>query len=128
LRIYSHRRNRNFGCDIRFLPAWLYTISKCETARRTGVSLGCGDGGLVRNFDEFTPSVARHGHEGYLGVTWSGKPTRSRRTSVVGAYVAALAWGARERPRSDENERGSVSDARLRSQLISRWVDIGPWL
>jgi len=93
IRTYAHRRNLSLGCDVRFLPAWLFCISRDSTARKTGIPLDSGDDGLIRNFDEARPSKARHGLCGYTGYVWRTRPRRSERTSIEGAYLSALHKG-----------------------------------
>lgn len=76
IRIYAHNRRFGYGCDARFLRPWLFAVSRSDNARRTGISAGYGNDGLVRNLDEATPTRARHGHEGWVAKVWRGKPDR----------------------------------------------------
>lgn len=94
IRIYAHRRNGGLGCDIRFLPAWLYSVHRDSEAGRTGVGLGAGDDGLVRNFDEARPRKARHGFDGFVARVWRCRPLVSTSTDIGGAYLAALSKGS----------------------------------
>lgn len=146
IRIYAHRRNLGIGCDVRFLPAWLFCFHKDSRAGRTGVPLNAGDDGLVRNFDEANPSKLRHGHCGYAATVWRVRTKKSTRTSVVGAYLAALLKGypANSILQSggvmnlhevecstsylDEVERGSYAGAAFGRQPVMGWPEPGPWM
>jgi len=71
IRRYASRRLNHLGCDRRFLPAWLYVVSQLSPEkRRTRIPDGFGDGGLISNFDEATPSKARLG--GRFDPSWEG--------------------------------------------------------
>lgn len=128
IRHYANRRNSNVGCDVRFLRAWVFSISRDDQARRTGIPTNCGDDGLVRNFDEFTPSRAKRGWDGWMARVWRCKPSRSLRTIHTGSYLASLAWGALDQRRSVENERGRVQRGALKGQVVQYdWPELGPW-
>lgn len=129
LRIYAHRRCHSYGCDVRFLRAWLYLARKSRAVGYTYLSLGYGDDGLIVNFDEAKPARLRHGHQGYLARVFSRRPKRSTRTVIEGAYLAALAFGTMsENSRADEFVRGSVNRPQLRNVPVFSWYDLGPWL
>lgn len=127
IRLYAHRRNLDFGCDVRFLRAWVYVISRDSSARRTGVPVGSGDDGLVRNLDEATPSRPRFGFAGYLATVWRGKPPVSMKTDSRGALLTALAWGSPSDTRLRENVRGFEGRKTITRQLVMSWPDLGPW-
>lgn len=93
LRIYAHRRNNGLGCDIRFLPAWLFCLHRDAKAGRTGIPLDYGDDGLIRNFDEAAPARLRHGHCGFAARVWRVKTKLSGKTDPIGSYLAALHRG-----------------------------------
>lgn len=127
IRLYAHHRYSAYGCDIRFLRAWLHVITRDADARRTGIPVGSGDDGLIRNFDEATPSKARHGYAGYLANVWRAKSPRSGRTVEVGAYLTSLAWGSMDDSRLIENKRGILGRSTPSRQLVMSWSDLGPW-
>jgi len=59
IRRYSHSRNFNYGCDIRFRNSWLSVSALIpEPLRYLKIPNGFGDGGLLVNFDEALPSLA----------------------------------------------------------------------
>lgn len=96
VRRYAHRRNLGLGCDSRFLPAWLYLLSRCPDARTTGIPEGYGDVGIVREFDDAAPTKLRYGHCGYLARAYSSTPASEDVTFRVGGYVSSLFGGATE--------------------------------
>jgi len=65
VRRQAHRRNGNYGCDARLRPVFDLLVSKVPRALRLWIPETLGDGGFIVNFDEATPSRARHGIEGY---------------------------------------------------------------
>jgi len=91
LRRYAHIRGGQLSCDVRFLPAWLYLISKLSpTERRVRIPDGFGDGGLISNFDEAAPAVrSESGEEGYLVNCYVAMP-KVRRADPRGLLVAQL--------------------------------------
>lgn len=127
IRRYASRRGGGLFCDRRFLPAWLYLLSRSSLARETSIPDGIGDDGLVRNFDEACPSKLRRGWQGYLGRVYRVIPAKARNTDFVGSYLAALAFGSFESPRSSEYWRGEFKGAQLTSIPCFTWDDLGPW-
>ena len=139
IRLYAHRRGASLYCDLRFLDAWLFAANSDASAARTAIPLGTGDSGLIKNFDEACPSKARHGFSGYYTSVWRTPPIQSRRTTVKGAYLTALAWGTpmtrsiteRSSPflgRENESVRGRCRRGSLKLQYVMYWADVGPWL
>lgn len=149
IRLYAHRRNCSLGCDIRFLPAWIYIIHRDKRVLETGIPPGYGDDGLIRNFDECAPSKARKGYEGWVCKTYRRNPERSKYSSLLGSYLASLAFGSpgdvritvkpdknfpgdqkvrcHWRSRTHEDVRGKTSKPAPCTLLVPRWVDLGPW-
>jgi len=128
VRAYSHRIMARLGCDRRFLRPWLRLIAQSAEARRTGIPLGYGDSGLIRNFDEICPRKAGRGWQGFIAPVLSRRKVVSRRTSQEGAYLAALAFGAHEVPRSIETPRGAKGALYRSSIHVSEWYNLGPWI
>jgi len=90
LRRYARVRHGHQGCDIRFLPAWLYLVSRLpDRDRRIRIPEGYGDGGLISNFDEARPSRARHGYEGYIVESYISR-SKKRNAEPLGLLVANL--------------------------------------
>lgn len=126
--LYARRRNLNLSRDARFYRVWKLCLSHCNRAGRTGVGLGYGTAGLIKNFDEFCPARLKHGHEGYLGIVHRSCGVLTRNTSLLGAYALALRYSTGgDRSFQTETIRGSVTTIGLRSIPISQWVDPGPW-
>lgn len=128
IRRYASRRNNCHGCDSRFLPAWIYLVSRDKLAGRTSIPNGFGDDGLLREFDEARPTRLRYGWQGYRGVIYSVKPRRSKNTSLRGALLAALKWGTSEGTRVHESVRGRFSGSQLRDIPCFTWDGLGPWV
>jgi len=111
-------------CDKKFYSCWRFLRSLVK--RPCMISEGYGDVGLICNFDEATPSRARHGIEGYFCKALTSVPIG------YNSYDHALLL-ARLKGRSVEiylgNEtylRGRVKLSRKRL-LIRRWANLGPW-
>lgn len=84
IRRYSHSRNFNYGCDRRFLPAWVHLLDGLSPFFRSLIiPEGFGDGGLIGNFDEARPSLASSHRKmaGWQG--WIYKTLTRDRKSVV---------------------------------------------
>lgn len=106
-------RNLDYGCDNRFVPAWLYLRDRVAEKHRFSIPEGYGDGGFVEDFDmaspptyrrwaQFAEVIPRKGHapfsevplyqgiEGYLGWAVREVPV-SYSTSSFGLHLARLA-------------------------------------
>lgn len=90
IRRYAHRRNIGRGCDDRFLPVWLYLVKRCPIANATAIPEGYGDVGIVRNFDEATPSVLRNFHQGFTARAYGGRPRSVNVTYTVEGLFGSL--------------------------------------
>lgn len=67
IRRLSHRRNNFCGCDRRFLPVWRNVLQRLPNPLRDlKISEGYGDGGVLSNFDEASPTRLRNDFQ-YLG-------------------------------------------------------------
>lgn len=149
IRRYASARNLHLGCDSRFRHAWVSVTNASPIAQRTGVPLGVGDGGLIRNYDEATPPShkgcrnarerkgSRHlkwcrcprcGHQGFLARVWRTAPLESDNTDPIGAVCAALAWGSPKVSRNREFTRGRFSKGGFSTQAVFSWPEIGPWV
>jgi hypothetical protein len=129
IRRYANRCY-SYGCDIRFFKSW-------DRIRRQLVSKSVkkpflipddfGDGGLVSNFDEASPSIARHGHFGYVFSHWVDIPhkctTDSPALRLTRYWVtkgSSIAFGITEYlPRRTRR--------RKKSCVAWVWRDLGPW-
>lgn len=158
IRLYAARRAAFLGCDRRFLSAWLYAVSRCKQAQKTGVPVSwerklCHDieripsvsaaSGLIRNFDEFAPETVSfdahspsptwcdRGWTTLRGVMYYFAPINYKSTNYlyhVGCYIVALHSGTLERTRAVEPVRGAHRPGRLKSMEVHDWTDIGPWV
>jgi len=131
VRRYAQRRCGGLGCDVRFLPTWLYLVSRLSSAdRRVRIPDGYGDGGLISNFDEATPSRARHhkdmnGWEGYLSPAYVNVG-KVRSANPLGLLLAELCSRPTRATYGYEPIRGYQ---RYRKQLLlfPEWPSLGPW-
>lgn len=118
--------NREIGyCDATLYRPWQYLRNKLR--KPLFISEGYGDGGFIVNFDEATPSRAKHGIEGYLARSLISIPLgyNSEEHSVL---LARLRGRSLEIALGNQvNLRNRVRKSRKRI-LIRQWVNLGPWL
>jgi len=126
VRRYSHYRNDDDGCDIRFVRVWSYARRACPIASNTYIPLGYGDAGLIVNFDEACPATAHHGHEGFIARVLRERVIVYDSHSSEGALMHALHRGATHSPKSVEMTRRYKSTA-LGRQVVPWWTNLGPW-
>jgi hypothetical protein len=127
IRRYSHLRNGNYGCDLRFIRVWSYARRACPFASNTYVPIGYGDDGLIVNFDEARPAQARHGHEGYIAKVIRERVRVKNSVHSIGAFMHALHRGAFETEKSVEMTR-QFKDTARGNQVVSDWPNLGPWI
>jgi len=149
IRRLAFRRNIIYGCDARLRPVWNLLVGSLPPALRLKIDDTLGDGGFISNFDEVSPSRARHGQECYL-VRHATSVRVTQHSEATGLFLAKLhALSApRElntlllRDRTDPllsirpDKEIKVNTYTLRSRtrllvaeaLVSRWTDLGPWL
>lgn len=138
VRLLAHRYRNNNGCDRRFRTCWTDLLRRVPKSIRLGIPLGFGDGGIMMNLDEATPSVsssvpqyyfprpAKHGFEGFrfslfsaLGVT---------RESEKPAMLITRLWSqSAEQYNNTYTLRGTVRISLLRNVLAYQWYNLGPW-
>jgi len=126
IRRYSHQRCGYNGCDIRFIRVWHYARRASARSSKTYLPLGFGDDGIICNFDEARPAVARHGHEGYIANVLRERVRIINSASSVGALLHALHRGAFEQPKSSEMTR-QFKDTVSRHQVVPYWYNLGEW-
>lgn len=90
IRRYANRRCGGYGCDSRFLPAWLYALARSKDAKSTFIPDGMGDDGVIRNFDECTPTMLPNGLQGFKGRIWAGGTVTVNVTETLAGMFAAL--------------------------------------
>jgi len=131
VRRYAHRRLNGLGCDIRFLPTWLYLVSRLsDSDRRVRIPDGYGDGGLISNFDEATPSRARQhkdmeGWEGYFSSAYVNVG-KVRSANPLGLLLAELCCKPSRATYGYEPIRG-YQRYRKQPLLFPEWPSLGPW-
>ena len=152
VRRLSHRRMCYLGCEIRFRTLFDFLIQKVPKALRLRIPEGIGDGGFISNFDEATPSKAKHWIEGYFAYTLQ-ELSKTYSEDRVGYLLARLwampeltppnDWGVEGRTRTEAlanlfsfpsfEGRNSVpltGDLRLKlvKVLVQQWYSLGPWI
>jgi len=126
VRRYAHMRLNGLGCDSRFLPVWLYLISQLKPGdRRIRIPDGFGDGGIVSNFDEATPSRARHGVEGYI-VRCYINTSQLRRSEPLGLLLSQLRCLPSSATHGDEPLRGYQRYRKI-PLVFHEWPSLGYW-
>lgn len=91
IRRYSNRRGLGLYCDSRFLPVWLYAISRDKDARSTYGPEGYGDEFVVRDFDECSPARLPHGYQGWKANGWTRRPMTKNVTNRSESVYASIA-------------------------------------
>jgi len=131
VRRYAHLRLNGLGCDSRFLPTWLYLVSRLsDKDRRVRIPDGFGDGGLVSNFDEATPSRARHdarrtGWEGFISHCYVNVG-KLRKSEPLGLLLAQLCCLPSRPSYGDEPIRGYQRYCKV-PVLFPDWSSLGAW-
>jgi hypothetical protein len=114
-----------FGRDRRFMKCATYLRSKVR--QPCLISDGYGDGGFIVDFDEATPSRARHGIEGYLVKTVLSVPIRYFSDDHA-LFLARLKGSSVESGQGNLTSlRGRVRNLRKKI-LIRQWAFLGPWI
>lgn len=127
IRRLAHRFLSKEACDVRFKNVFDDLVSRVPKSLRFRVSEGLGDGGFIHNFDESTPSRARHGYEGYY-VTCVIDTAIMREDDSVGLLLARLWSSSTKEMRNSVPLRGRTRSRLHRRFLVRQWYDLGPWL
>lgn len=153
LRMLGHRRNSYCGCDSRFRGLWNRLKRRVPEPLRLFIPKGIGDCGFIGNFDEATPSLARHGIEGFLvrALVETGVNQYFEETGLLLARLRvthtpftifkahkALKWyeetGISSVRKQLDQEYGNNYTLKGRTKthvakvLVPRWCDVGGWL
>lgn len=126
VRNFAHRRNNYYGCDRRLLHSWRSLCTWLPKPLRLRTPSTLGDVGLSSNFDESTPSKAKHGIEGYcaLALTEVGLADYLDSPAVL---LARLKQPSVSEMNNSYTLRGRTK-LRLTTVLVSQWYNFGPWL
>jgi len=125
----AHRKAGFFGygypyCDSRFKP--VYDLLVKSSNKPLFISEGFGDGGFISNFDEASPSRAKHGVEGHYANAIVAVPL-GYETDHHSLLLSRL------RDRSVDMDFGNLVHFRRRVRnmrkriLIRQWYNLGPW-
>lgn len=129
IRSYAFRRNSGYGCDSRFLPAWLFVHSRIPKRHRHFVpNFEYESGGIVGNLDEATPRwTNRDGICGWNFHYIRRDPVKTRRY-LEGSYIGALASKrSTDFSHGLEPVRGRLKEPKTKTGFIHEWIDLGPW-
>lgn len=147
VRLLAHRRNSYYGCDDKLRICWLHLFRRIPETVRFCIPSGFGDGGVIMNFDEATPSVSRRiddvprpvsagrGFEGFRFpmIAFSGVTQFTDSPALINARL----WGMSTKYTfinpgiaglNDYTLRGAVRVKLLPDVLASQWYDLGPWI
>ena len=113
IRRLAHRHASRLGCDARFRATFELLVRACPEPYRLRIPADLGDGGFISNFDEASPSRARHGLEGYR-VKNVVEVSRTYQDETVGYLLASL-WQLRADDDLDFGYRERVADVVLRT-------------
>jgi len=150
IRRLSFRRNGSYyGCDSSLRPVWKLLVRSLPKPLRVKIDDKLGDGGIISNFDEVSPSRARNDVEGYYvyHVTSVGVKQHSEANGLLLARLDSLSTledfytdllrdrtdyvtlrvDAQPSKGNDYTLRGRTKITLARS-LVSRWTDLGPWI
>lgn len=88
------RRNRLYGCDVRFRRCWKQIVNNIPDHWRSfRIPEGYGDVGILSNFDEAVPSLIRRSSRGWEGYSFAGVievPTKRQMVNFGAGYTALL--------------------------------------
>jgi hypothetical protein len=152
IRRQASRSWNNMACDASSRPVFEYLVQSVPKGLRLRIPDGQGDGGFVSNFDEATPSRARHGVEGHryraleersksvieerigyhLSVLWemSKREEALRPLSSVPLTLEAMFCADKEEVK--RSGRNSVplhaTSIGVVHGVIRQWSDLGPWI
>lgn len=139
IRRLSHRRNFGYGCDRRFLSCWRSILSGLPVALR-GLKIpdGFGDGGILSNFDESCPSLARFGHEGFdvIHLSAIAMSIEHNHRGLLNAKLCDIRGSSSDLRIAIGVETSGGNDVPLRSQTrmsighlrVISWYDLGEWI
>lgn len=121
IRLLANRCLSDFGCDRRFYQPWVRLVSRVPKPLRFWVSRELGDTGFISNFDEASPSKARHGIEGYYTFVLSEMGLEAS-SDQLGHLLAKL---GRQRTQGELSHLRHRTRAELDLRLINSTVESG---
>jgi hypothetical protein len=126
IRRLSHRWNSFSSCDMAFRSLFDHLVNLIPKSLRFRISEQLGDGGFISNFDETTPTRARHGIEGYF-VSHVTTPSSTRESEEIGLLLARLWVSSLQEERNTVPLRGQTK-LRISRSLVHQWYNLGPWI
>lgn len=127
IRLLSHRRNFNSGCDWKFRTVWAHLVKRLPADLRIYGSRLAGDACLIVNFDEACPRRAQDQWEGFLH---AGLITRSVNIkSEDPAVLIARVWRASTGALGNEIPLRAVTKLFYKKNMLApQWYNFGPWI
>jgi hypothetical protein len=128
VRIYSHRRAFQLGCDCRYRSAWSRLVHRIPKPIRFMGPISSGDATIHENISESSPQSRK---DGWCGYNYTGLPNVVINTTrdTHGLLLARLA------SRSTEQSYGNDCSLRAKTRIIlkkkmfvSQWYNFGPWI
>lgn len=140
IRRSAHRRN-SYGCDRRLRLPWHYLYTLVSGLLKLRIPEGYGDGGLIVNFDECSPSKARHGYEGFFTshLCHHSLTRTSDDNALLLARLSSLERVLAGDQTSHLQPNGFTSFGnedvlpgpsryRVKRLYVNYWYDLGPWI
>jgi hypothetical protein len=119
VRRQAHRRVEMLGCDRIFKRLFERLVHVVPEALRLRIPTTLGDGGFISNFDEATPSRARHGLEGFR-VRNLVEVSKTYYDETNGYLLAAL-WRLPEYDHVDYRDRAMVASFLRKASEMELW-------
>lgn len=125
VRLLSHRRNFNYGCDIRFRRLWQSLYHRIPKPLRLGVSRELGDAGFIVNYDEACPVRARDWIEGSFAKCLVASAITGS-SEEEGLFLDRLRGSPDREHRNTYALRGRTRIG-VKSVLVPQWYNLGEW-
>ncbi len=120
----------SYGCDRRFSGVCDYIGKRIEKRFKRALKIpnNIGEGGLIVNFDEASPTRLRWGHEGFIVKFLVLKPYE--RCSYSHGLLLSRLWVTMGSDRDHRNDE--ILPRRTRAKIVRSscavWYDLGPWI
>lgn len=128
LRLLAHRYGSNRSCDLRFLGAWCHIRNGIPKRLRFVIPYGLGDGGLIGNFDEATPSICRTSERTWEGFScWSVVETGKTQYCDGPGLLLDRVRGGRELAQGNSYVLRGRTNLRVSRLFVRSWYNLGGW-
>jgi hypothetical protein len=127
IRLLSHRRNLDYGCDRKLYTVWNRLVKRIPIDLRIFGSRLAGDICLIGNFDEACPRRARDQHEGFLHAGLVDRPVNIFVDDS--ALLIARVWRPSIRDFRNEVPLRAVTKIFFKRNILApQWYNFGPWI